>query len=167
MAILAHSPIVAALISAPAFKTPATGAAEDAKMRFATKIAVVVREDLATWQKLNVVAFLASAVAGGVPEVVGQPYQDGSDNRYLSMFRQPVLVHVADGAALARAHRRVLSRSLCAAVYTEELFATDNDDDNRAAVAAVPAERLNLVGLATYGPRAAVDRALDGIQLHP
>lgn len=136
-------------------------------MRFDTKIAVVVRDDLATWQKLNVVAFLASAVAGGVPEVVGRPYEDGSDNRYLPMFRQPVLVHAADAAALARAHRRVLGRELPAAVYTEELFATGNDDDNRAAVRAVPADRLNLVGLATYGPRSAVDRALEGVRLHP
>jgi hypothetical protein len=135
-------------------------------MRFETKIAVVVREDLATWQKLNVVAFLASAVAGGVPEVVGRPYEDASNNRYLPMFRQPVMVHGADATALARAHRRVLSRGLCTAVYTEELFATDNDDDNRAAVRAVPADRLNLVGLATYGARGVVDRALDGIPLH-
>jgi len=136
-------------------------------MRFETKIAIVVRDDLATWQKLNVVAFLASAVAGGVPEVVGRPYEDGSANRYLPMFRQPVLVYAGDAAALARAHRRVMSRDLCAAVYTEELFETDNDTDNRAAVRAVPADRLNLVGLATYGARAGVDRALDGVALHP
>jgi hypothetical protein len=136
-------------------------------MRLETKIAVVVREELATWQKLNVVAFLASAVAGGVPGVVGQPYEDGSDNRYLPMFRQPVLVYAADAGALGRAHRRVLSRGLCAAVYTEELFATGNDEDNRAAVRAVPEDQLNLVGLATYGARGAVDRALDGLRLHP
>jgi hypothetical protein len=34
-------------------------------MRFGTKIAIAVREGLAMWQKLNVTAFLASAVAGG------------------------------------------------------------------------------------------------------
>lgn len=136
-------------------------------MRFATKIAVVVREDLATWQKLNVVAFLASGVAGGTPGVIGEPYADGSGNTYLPMFREPVLVHAADGPSLARAHRRVLSRELCAAVYTEDMFATDNDDDNRAVVRALPGDRLNLVGLAVYGPRNAVDRALDGLRLHP
>ena len=136
-------------------------------MRFATKIAVVVREDLATWQKLNVVAFLASAVAGGTPGVIGEPYEDGSGNAYLPMFREPVLVHAADGPSLTRAHRRVLSRELAAAVYTEDMFTTDNDDDNRAVVRAVPADRLNLVGLAVHGPRNAVDRALDGLRLHP
>jgi hypothetical protein len=136
-------------------------------MRFDTKIAVAVREDLAVWQKLNVIAFLASAVAGGLPETIGQPYEDGSGTRYLPMFRQPVLVYAGDAAALTRAHGRVTSRGLCAAVYTEELFVTDNDLDNRAAVRAVPTDRLNLVGLATYGPRAPVDRALEGLRLHP
>jgi len=61
-------------------------------MRFDTKIAMAVREDLAAWQKLNVTAFLASAVAGGRPEVIGERYQDGSGNYYRPMFRQPVLV---------------------------------------------------------------------------
>ena len=136
-------------------------------MRFDTRIAVAVRDDLATWQKLNVVAFLASAVAGGVPETMGQPYEDGSANRYLSMFRQPVVVYAGNGAALLRAHGRVQSRGLCAAVYTEGMLATDNDSDNRAVVRALPAEQLDLVGLATYGPRGAVDRALDGLALHP
>jgi hypothetical protein len=135
-------------------------------MRFDTKIAIAVRDDLATWQRLNVVAFLSSAVAGGVPEVVGQPYEDGSGNRYLPMFRQPVLVYAGGREALARAHRRALSRGLRAAVYTQELFRTDNDADNRAAVRAVPADELDLVGLAAYGPRAPVDRALDGLGLH-
>ena len=37
-------------------------------MRFDTKIAIAVRHDLAQWQKLNVTAFLASAIAFGVPE---------------------------------------------------------------------------------------------------
>jgi hypothetical protein len=60
-----------------------------------------------------------------------------------------------------------MSRGLCAAVYTEELFGTDNDVDNRAAVRAVSADRLKLVGLAAYGPRGSVDRALDGLRLHP
>jgi hypothetical protein len=136
-------------------------------VRFDTKIAVLVRGDLASWQKLNVTAFLASGLAGGIPEVIGQPYEDGSGNRYLPMFRQPVLIYVGDAEAIARAYRRVLSRGLCAAVYTEQLFETDNDVDNRAAVRAVPSDALRLVGLAVHGPRAAVDRALDGLTLHP
>jgi hypothetical protein len=152
---------------APAFKTADAAAHHDQGVRFDTKIAVVVRDDLAVWQKLNVVAFLSSAVAGGVPETIGLPYEDGSGSGYLPMFRQPVLVYAGDAGALTRAYRRVMSRGLCAAVYTEELFGTDNDVDNRAAVRAVSADRLKLVGLAVYGPRGSVDRALDGLRLHP
>jgi hypothetical protein len=136
-------------------------------MRFDTKIAIVVRADLAAWQKLNVTAFLASAVAGGVEGVLGKPYEDASANRYLEMFRQPVLVFAGDGEALTRVHGRALGRALPMAVYTEELFATDNDDDNRAAVRAVAAEDLNLVGLAVHGPRNVIDKVCKGLALHP
>jgi hypothetical protein len=136
-------------------------------MRFDTKIAVAVRADLEQWQKLNVTAFLASAIAAGVPETAGKPYEDGSGHRYLEMFRQPVLVYAADGPSLGAARERAVARDMPAAIYTEELFATGNDDDNRAAVRAVPAGELNLVGLAVYGPRNAVDKVMKGAVLHP
>ena len=135
-------------------------------MRFDTKIGIVVRGDLLAWRKLNVTAFLAGAVAGAVPEVMGEPYEDGSGNAYLPMFRQPVLVYTGDAEALALTHGRALTRSMSSAVYTEELFKTDNDADNRAAVRAVEAGQLQLVGLAVYGPRNAVDRVLKGLALH-
>ncbi|WP_182905231.1 DUF2000 family protein [Microbispora sp. H13382] len=136
-------------------------------MRFDTKIGIVVREDLAAWQKLNVTAFLASAVVGGVPEVTGEPYEDGSGTSYLPMFRQPVLVYAADPAGLARARARAVERGLAVAVYIEEMFETGNDVDNRAAVRAVTAEEMPLVGLAVYGLRNAADKVLKGLTLHP
>jgi hypothetical protein len=136
-------------------------------MRFDTKIAIAVRADLAPWQKLNVTAFLSSGVAAGVPETIGKPYEDGSGNRYLEMFRQPVLCYAAEGALLATVRERAYGRGLATAVYTEDLFATDNDDDNRAAVRAVDAAGLNLVGVAVYGPRNVVDKVLKGASLHP
>jgi len=52
-------------------------------------------------------------------------------------------------------------------VYIEEMFKTGNDEDNRAAVRAAPADAMPLVGLAVYGPRNAVDRTLKGLPLHP
>jgi hypothetical protein len=136
-------------------------------MRFDTKIAIAVRADLEPWQKLNVTAFLSSGVAAGIPETIGKPYEDGSGNQYLEMFRQPVLCYAADSALLATVRARACGRGLVTAVYTEDLFATDNDDDNRAAVRAVDAAELNLVGVAVYGPRNAVDKVLKGASLHP
>jgi len=136
-------------------------------MRFETKIGIAVLDELASWQKLNVTAFLASAVAGGRPEVIGDPYADGSGNDYLPMFRQPVLVYAAGADALTRARTRALERRLATAIYTDELFKTGNDTDNRAAVRAVAATELRLVGLAVYGARNDVDRVLKGMSLHP
>ena len=136
-------------------------------MRFDTKIAIAVREDLAAWQKLNVTAFLASAVAGGVPGVIGERYADGSSNSYLPMFRQPVLIYAADARALGRVRRQALERGMSVAVYIEEMFKTGHDEDNRAAVRAVTAEEMALVGLAVHGPRNAVDKILKGLPLHP
>jgi hypothetical protein len=136
-------------------------------MRFDTKIGIVVRDDLAVWQRLNVTAFLASAVAGGSPEVIGEPYEDGSGNHYLAMFRQPVLIYAADAAALRRAHGLALGRGLDAAVFIEDMFKTGNDLDNRATVRAVDVAELPLVGLAVYGPKNAVDKTLKGLALHP
>jgi hypothetical protein len=136
-------------------------------MRFDTKIAVALREDLPVWQKLNVTAFTVSGLAAIRPELVGAPYEDGSGNLYLPMFRQPVLVFEGSKQNLTTAHGRALSRSLPTAVFTAELFGTGNDGDNRAAVRAVPADQLDLVGMAVYGARGAVDKVLKGARMHP
>ncbi|WP_030546313.1 DUF2000 domain-containing protein [Streptomyces albus] len=147
--------------------TENTGYAENAPVRFDTKIAVLLREDLESWQRLNVTAFLVSGLGSALPEVIGEPYADADGTPYLPMFRQPVLVFEGTKETLAAAHRRVLSRSLPRSVFTSDLFATGNDRDNRAAVRAVRRDQLDLVGLAVHGPRNAVDKALKGARMHP
>ncbi|MFG1614115.1 DUF2000 domain-containing protein [Nonomuraea wenchangensis] len=136
-------------------------------MRFDTKIAIVVRDDLAVWQRLNVTAFLASAVAGGVPETMGEPYGDGSGVAYLPMFRQPVLVYEGGPAQLRGIREKAIGRGMDVAVYIEEMFKTGHDADNRATVRAVASDELLLVGLAVHGPRNALDKTLKGLTLHP
>jgi hypothetical protein len=136
-------------------------------MRFDTKIAVVLRDDLAVWQKTNVTAFLVSGIAGTVPGVIGEPYRDASGNEYLPMFVQPVLVYEADGAALRRAYERAMSRRVTPAVYTNELFTTNHDEANRVAVATVAAQDLDLVGIAFRAERKTVDKIVDGLRFHP
>ena len=135
--------------------------------RFDTKIAIAVRADLEPWQKLNVAAFLASGIAAATPDAMGKPYEDGSGNTYLELFRQPVVVYAADGAALSQAHQRALAREMPMAVYTMDMFQTGHDDDNRAAVRAVAAADLRFAGLALHGPRNAVDKIFRGATLHP
>ncbi|WP_165983892.1 DUF2000 domain-containing protein [Streptomyces sp. YIM 98790] len=147
--------------------TDSTATAPAAPVRFDTKIAVLLRDDLAGWQRLNATAFLVSGIAAECPELIGEPYADADGTGYLPMFRQPVLVFEGTGELLTAARARALSRGLLLSVFTAELFSTGNDRDNRAAVRAVPGDRLDLVGLAVHGPRNAVDRTLKGARMHP
>ena len=135
--------------------------------RFDTKIAVLLREDLEPWQRLNVTAFLVSGLGTQIPELIGQPYEDADGVPYLPMFRQPVLVFQGAKEVLKAARERALSRALPRAVFTSDLFATGHDDANRAAVRAVGTSDLDLVGLAVHGPRNAVDKVLKGARMHP
>ena len=57
-----------------------------------------------------------------------------------------------------------MSRHLRFAVYTEALFETNNDHDNRAAVAATPTDRLNLVGIGLHADRKAIDKLVNGLR---
>ena len=136
-------------------------------IRFDTKIAVLLREDLEPWQRLNVTAFLVSGLGSRIPEVIGEPYEDADGVECLPMFRQPVLVFEGTKETLKAAHARALSRALPRAVFTADLFTTGNDRDNRAAVRAVATADLDLVGLAVYGPRNGVDKVLKGARMHP
>ena len=135
-------------------------------VRFDTKIAVLLRDDLAPWQELNVTSFLVSGVAATDPELIGEPYEDADGTRYLAMLRQPVVVLSGDAAMLATAHARALSRELPTAVYISQMFSTGHDAANRAAVKAVARDDLDLVGIAIRGPRNAVDRTFKGAVLH-
>jgi hypothetical protein len=62
-------------------------------MQFDTKIAVVVRSDLAPWQKLNVTAFLAAGLAGANPDLLGEACESGDGRRrFMSLCAQPILI---------------------------------------------------------------------------
>jgi hypothetical protein len=135
-------------------------------MGYDTKIAIVVREDLAAWQKLNVAAFLSGGLVGVAPELAGEPYEDGSGRFYGPLIRQPILIFAATGADLTRTLDRARGRNLRCAIYTQDLFATGNDADNRAAVRRVATEGLDLVGLALHADRKEVDEVVKGLSLH-
>ncbi len=131
---------------------------------FDTKIAVLLRDDLAGWQALNVTAFLVSGLPG---ELRGEPYEDADDVRYLPMFRQPVVVLQGDREMVAKVHERALNRDQVMAIFTADLFATGNDADNRAAVRKVHTQDLDLVGIAVHGQKNAVDKIFKGARMHP
>ena len=135
-------------------------------MVFDTKVAILVLEDLAVWQKLNVTAFLATGIAAAAPEALGEPYEDAAGRQHARMLGQPVLIFAATSDVILRAYRAGLERGLARVVYVRAMFSTGNDADNRAAFLAEPADAPDLVGLALRGPRKDVDKATKGASLH-
>ena len=135
-------------------------------IRFATKIAIIIRSDLEPWQKLNVAAFLASGIAAAYPACIGAPYEDASATPYHSLIGEPILIYGADRPSLTRALDRAIARNVKAAVYTEEMFATTHDAANRAAVKAAMRADLKLVGLAFRAERKLIDKVVDGLKFH-
>lgn len=133
---------------------------------FDTKIALVLREDLPIWQKLNATAFLSSGIAATATESIGEHYSDADGTKYAPMFGQPVMVFGADSTRMTRTLDRALSRGVVPAIFTAELFGTGHDAANRDAVASVARGDLDLVGLAVRADRKVVDKIVDGLKLH-
>ncbi len=86
-------------------------------MDFDTKIAIIVRDDLATWQKLNVTAFLTSGVAGADQSLFGEDYQDAVGNSYSPLLIQPIIVLSADGNRIKTIYRRAMDRGVQLSIY--------------------------------------------------
>jgi hypothetical protein len=134
---------------------------------FDTKIAILVASDLAVWQKLNVTAFLATGIAAAVPEAMGQPYEDAEGHRFSPLLGQPMLIFSATPEIFKRAWDIAIARELTRAVYVRAMFATGDDEANRAAFLAEPAGALDLVGLALRGSKKAIEKVTKGVPLHP
>lgn len=134
---------------------------------FDSKAAIVVRDDLAMWQRLNVTAFLATGLAAAHPHLVGAEYRDADGHIYHPLLGVPVLVFEATAEQLRASRERASRRDQPLAIYTSDMFATGHDAANRATVAAVAGPDLDLVGLALHGPKNGVDRILKGARLHP
>jgi hypothetical protein len=124
-------------------------------MEFDTKVALIVLEDLAVWQKLNVTAFLSTGIAGATPEAMGEPYADA------------IMVYQAEKSGLIKAFRQSIERELTRAVYVRAMFETGHDQANREAFLKESADEPDLVGIAIRGPRKSVDKAIKGLRLHP
>lgn len=133
---------------------------------FDTKIALIVRNDLAIWQRLNVVAFLASGIAASAQEVMGKPYIDSNGHQYGKMLGQPMMVFEGDLPSLQKVHKKAIDQEITIIPYIYAMFSTGNDDANRQVFLAEDANHLNLVGLGLRGPKKAVDKAIKGLTLH-
>lgn len=134
---------------------------------FDTKIAIIIRDDLATWQKLNVTAFLTSGIVAQTPTIIGEPYRDGAGHVYNPMTIQPVVVLAADQETLRTIHKRALNRDVTVSAYIEEMFSTGHDAANREVFAQFSPDDAKLVGLALRDDKKSVDKIMKGATMHP
>lgn len=135
-------------------------------MTFDTKIAFIVRDDLPAWQRLNVVAFLATGIASSAPEIMGAPYSDSLGRTYGNMSGQPMLIFQGELEKLQVVHRKALEREVTIIPYIHAMFSTGYDEANREVFMAADANNLDLVGLGIRGPKKVVDKIIKGLPLH-
>lgn len=133
---------------------------------FDTKIAVVLRDDLAVWQKLNVTAFLMSGIVAQTGEIIGEPYRDGAGNVYNPLSVQPIVVMAADQEALRKIHQRSLERDVTTSLYIEEMFSTGHDAANRQVFSEFSPETAKVVGMALRADKKIVDKITKCAKLH-
>lgn len=110
---------------------------------------------------------MSGVAAHAGEDAIGAPYRDADDREYLPLLVQPVLVYVATAEKLATVRERAERRQVPLAIYTADMFATGNDEDNRAAVRAVHTAELDLVGLALRAPHRDADAVVKGLKRHP
>lgn len=135
---------------------------------YENKIALVIKNDLQSWQKLNVASFLASSIAIKFPDTHGKEFINASGTVYLPFIKHPILIYKAESEAeMKRAFNRANERELAIGIYTEPLFATKNEGENHIEIAKHTDENQILVGIAIYGESKKVSKALDGLKLHP
>ncbi|KJF75325.1 DUF2000 family protein [Agrobacterium arsenijevicii] len=133
---------------------------------FDTKIAVILRDDLAVWQKLNVTAFLISGIVAQTKEIIGEPYRDGAGNVYNPLSVQPIVVMATDQEALRKIHQRSLERDVTTSLYIEEMFATGHDVANRQVFSEFSPDNAKVVGMALRAEKKIVDKITKGAKLH-
>ena len=134
-------------------------------MIFNTKIVVVLRGDLAPWQCSNVTAFLAGGFASD-SNIIGRPYADASGREHLPLLRQPVFVFEGNVEEIKRTYDRAISREIAFSIFPNDIFATNNDDDNRAAVQRLNPDSMNLAGLAFHTDAKIADKITNGLKRH-
>ena len=129
------------------------------------KIAVVLREDLPVWKKLNVTAFTVSGIAGSTEEIIGEKYEDKSGNTYLPMITQPIVIYSANSEKIKKVHEKALRKGVLFSIFTEDLFLSSTDEASREAVKACNSNELNIVGMAFQNEKRIIDKIVKGLSL--
>jgi len=131
------------------------------------KIAIIIKNDLLDWQKLNAAAFLASSVAIQFPQTHGRAFTNASGSVYLPFIKHPILIYKAEtDEQLKRTFKRAKEREINIGIYTKPLFATKNEEENHIEIGKATDEEQDLAGIVLYGENKKVDKAVDGLKFH-
>ncbi|MEZ5932505.1 MAG: DUF2000 family protein [Alphaproteobacteria bacterium] len=133
---------------------------------FETKIAIVIRQDLAMWQKLNVTAFLTSGIVGAHDGLIGEAYEDADGNAYNALAIQPMIVLSTDSEGMSKVYRRAMDRGTRLSLYIEDMFKTGHDAANRAAVRQYRPDEMSIVGVAMRDDKKTIDKITKGARMH-
>jgi hypothetical protein len=136
-------------------------------MQFDTKIAIILRDDLAVWQKLNVTMFLTSGIIGAADGLLGEDYRDGAANLYNPLCIQPGIVLAAPADKLHTIYMRALGRGVRFSLYIEDMFSTGHDAANRETVTQYQPDNMPVVGITLREDKKLVDKITKGGKMHP
>lgn len=134
-------------------------------MIYDTKIAIVVRNDLQPWQKLNITAFLMSGISA-TQDIVGEPYIDRDGKKYLPISKQPILIFAANREEIREVFEKTLNKEIEMSIYTEEMLNSCSEQESMAKIATFKTDQLNIIGIGMRGKRNPVDRILKNLKLH-
>lgn len=134
---------------------------------YENKIAIIIRNDLLGWQKLNVTSFLASSVAVAFEDVRGRAFATKSGEEFLPFINQPILIYGAeDSAAIRRAFCRAKEKELSIGIYPQAFFATKSAEENYVVVESFNDDSDELAGIVIFGETKKVYKSIDGLKLY-
>lgn len=134
---------------------------------YENKVAIIVLDNLLSWQKLNVVSFLGGSIAIDKPETHGESFITSDGKRFFSFIKNPILIYKAENnESIKRAFNRASDRDLSIGIYTKSLFNTRSGEENIIEIKKYASRELDLAGIIIYGPNKKVDKALNGLKFH-
>lgn len=123
-------------------------------MSLSTKLVIVVHADLPAALAANAAAVLALSLGGRLPHPPAADAKDGSGERHAGLNPHPVPILSATTDQLRDLHRRARADDdLITVGFNEVARQARTYDDYLAALAATPADEIDYVAVATYGPR--------------
>lgn len=124
-----------------------------------------VRDDLETWPKLKVTAFLMSGIAGANPDLISEIHKDKDGKTYLSMSVPAVIVLTGAANVLTNVRNRANDQGVETVAYIEKMFVTGHDVANCAVFAEHEAGEASPAGMVLRADKKIVDKITKGTKM--